>query len=74
VISTLYLNSSKNLSTSVLATSIPSTIILGWTPSPIYLSAYLITSPIKRTLVVVPSPTISSCAVAALPIMAAVGC
>jgi hypothetical protein len=74
VISFSILNSSKNLKVSVLASSIPSTIILGCTPSPIYLSAYLITSPMNSTFVVVPSPTISSYAVAALPIIAAVGC
>jgi hypothetical protein len=61
VISSLsYLKVSRKLRVSFLAISIPSTKILGWTPSPKYLSAYLISSPMKRTFEVVPSPTISS--------------
>lgn len=68
------LNVSKKANVSFLAISIPSTRTLGCTPSPKYLSAYLKSSPIKRTFDVVPSPTISSYAVAALPIIAAVGC
>jgi len=60
VISFFCLKASTNLRVSYLASSIPSTRILGWTPSPRYLSAYLMSSPMKRTLEVVPSPTISS--------------
>jgi hypothetical protein len=36
------------------------TVNKGWTPSPRYLSACLISSPMKRTFEVVPSPTMSS--------------
>jgi len=43
-------------------------------PSPNNLSAYFISAPINRTLLVVPSPTISSYAVAERAIIAAVGC
>ena len=68
------MNFSKNFKLSTLANSYPSVIILGWTPSLINLSAYFINSPINKTFDVVPSPTISSYAVADLAIMAAVGC
>lgn len=68
------LKSSKNFKHSTLANSIPSVNTLGCTPSLIYLSAYFIISPVNNTFEVLPSPTISSYAVAALAIIAAVGC
>lgn len=43
-----------------LAISKPSVMILGWTPSKRSISACLRSSPMKRTLLVVPSPTDSS--------------
>lgn len=48
-------------------------IILGCNPSEIYLSACFKSSPTRRTTEVVPSPQISSCAVAARAIITAVG-
>ena len=57
-----------------LANYNPSTIILGWTCYWTNLWLSFIISPIKSTLDVVPSPTISSCAVAALATIPAVGC
>ena len=70
----LYLKLSKNVRASFLASSYPSVITLGWIPSANNLSAYFINAPINRTLLVVPSPIMSSWAVALLAIMAAVGC
>lgn len=65
---------SKNLSSSTLASSQPSQMTLGCTPSCTKRSACLIRSPVNNTLLVVPSPTMSSCAVAERAIIAAVGC
>ncbi len=70
----LSLNSSRISNALFLAISNPSVIIRGWTPSNKRDSAYLRSSPMKRTLLVVPSPTDSSCATEHLAIIAAVGC
>ena len=67
------LNVSKNFSDSRFATSNPSTITLGCKPSFKYRSACFNNSPMTSTVVVVPSPVISSCATAVLAIMIAVG-
>mmetsp|Transcript_61289 Transcript_61289/g.198283 ORF Transcript_61289/g.198283 Transcript_61289/m.198283 type:complete len:221 (-) Transcript_61289:54-716(-) len=71
---TATLNSSRNLMQSSLAKSKPSAISLGCRPSLRQTSASFMSSPMNITLDVVPSPVISSCAVAALAIMLAVGC
>mmetsp|Transcript_14809 Transcript_14809/g.31976 ORF Transcript_14809/g.31976 Transcript_14809/m.31976 type:complete len:213 (+) Transcript_14809:1133-1771(+) len=71
---TATLNSSRNFTISSLARSKPSAISLGWRPSARQPSANFMSSPMNMTLVVVPSPVISSCAVAARAIMLAVGC
>ena len=55
-----YLKVSKNDKASFLASSNPSVITLGWIPSANNLSAYFINAPINKTLLVVPSPIISS--------------
>mmetsp|Transcript_155807 Transcript_155807/g.499496 ORF Transcript_155807/g.499496 Transcript_155807/m.499496 type:complete len:234 (-) Transcript_155807:40-741(-) len=68
------LNSSRNLIASSLARSKPSAMSLGCKPSARHCSASFMSSPMNITLDVVPSPVISSCAVAALAIMLAVGC
>lgn len=60
-------------SASVFAKSYPSAMTRGCRPSEMYLSACLRSSPIKSTHDVVPSPVMSSCAVAARAIMTAVG-
>ena len=58
---------------SILASSNPSVIIRGCSPSEMYLSACLSSSPTNITTEVVPSPQISSWAVAARAIITAVG-
>mmetsp|Transcript_12055 Transcript_12055/g.39594 ORF Transcript_12055/g.39594 Transcript_12055/m.39594 type:complete len:201 (+) Transcript_12055:1385-1987(+) len=64
---------SRNFSTSVLANSMPSHRSRGWTPSERWRSACFMISPTMRTAEVVPSPVMSSCAVAIRAIMHAVG-
>lgn len=74
-LSTFYiLKVSRKANASFLAYSYPSVITLGWIPSPSNLSAYFINAPINSTLLVVPSPTMSSYAAELLAIIAAVGC
>mmetsp|Transcript_30046 Transcript_30046/g.76369 ORF Transcript_30046/g.76369 Transcript_30046/m.76369 type:complete len:247 (+) Transcript_30046:237-977(+) len=68
------LNWSRNFRTSSRARSKPSAMRRGWRPSAIVTSANFINSPMNITLDVVPSPVMSSCAVAARAIMLAVGC
>jgi len=67
------INVSKNFNDSRFATSIPSTNTLGCKPSFKYLSACFKSSPMTSTVVVVPSPVMSSCATAVLAIITAVG-
>mmetsp|Transcript_4943 Transcript_4943/g.12641 ORF Transcript_4943/g.12641 Transcript_4943/m.12641 type:complete len:204 (-) Transcript_4943:210-821(-) len=67
-------NWSRNSTVAALATSKPSTITRGWRPSPRYCSACFMSSPVKSTVEVVPSPTVSSVAVAARAMRVAVGC
>lgn len=64
----------KNSRQASLATSNPSVSMRGCIPSETYFSACLSISPVKMTVDVVPSPVISSCAVAVRAIKAAVGC
>lgn len=61
------------LRASILASSKPSVMIRGCSPSAMYRSACFSSSPTSMTTEVVPSPQISSCAVAARAIMTAVG-
>jgi hypothetical protein len=72
-ISALSLKVSKKRRVSFFANSYPSVMTLGCRPSWISLYAYFMSSPMNKTLEVVPSPTISSWAVAALAIIDAVG-
>ncbi len=74
IVSLLTLKLYKNLSAYFLASSYPSVMILGWTCSCTSLCACFIIYPMSRTLEVVPSPTISSWAVADRAIIPAVGC
>lgn len=64
---------SRNFNVSVLAISYPSVMMRGCKPSCMCRSACLRSSPTISTTEVVPSPQMSSCAVAALAIMTAVG-
>ena len=57
---TSFLNFSRSSSTAVFANSNPSTTIRGWTPSPSTRSACFMSSPIKSTIVVVPSLVLRS--------------
>lgn len=67
------LNYSRYFIVLSFAFSIPSTITLGCTDNAMLCSACLSNYPINKTIEVVPSPTISSWAVAALAIIMAVG-
>ena len=66
-------SSSRNLSPRILASSKPSATSRGCRPSCRYRSAWCSISPISSTADVVPSPVMSSCAVAVRAISAAVG-
>lgn len=54
------LNISRNSSAASRAMSYPSVMIRGWSPSDVYRSACLSSSPQSRTVDVVPSPVTSS--------------
>ena len=58
----------------ILAKLKPSVMSLGWRPSDIYTSACLRNSPIRSTVLVVPSPVLSFWVVEALAMREAVGC
>lgn len=73
-VSLAILKLSKNFRAYFLASSYPSVMMRGWTCSWMRRCACFMSSPIKRTLEVVPSPTMSSWAVAERAIMPAVGC
>mmetsp|Transcript_5410 Transcript_5410/g.16073 ORF Transcript_5410/g.16073 Transcript_5410/m.16073 type:complete len:221 (+) Transcript_5410:1180-1842(+) len=68
------LKPSRNFRVSSRARSKPSAMRRGWRPSARLASASFISSPMNITVVVVPSPVMSSWAVAARAIMLAVGC
>ena len=57
------LKDSRNSSAASRAMSYPSVMIRGWSPSEVYRSACLSSSPQSRTVEVVPSPVTSSCVV-----------
>mmetsp|Transcript_37169 Transcript_37169/g.98393 ORF Transcript_37169/g.98393 Transcript_37169/m.98393 type:complete len:228 (+) Transcript_37169:1378-2061(+) len=74
VVSIFSADESMYLSTCSLASSMPSVRRRGCTPSARWRSACFISSPTISTADVVPSPVMSSCAVAMRAIIIAVGC